>query len=251
MLSPPQAAYTFAAAAGTPARPCTRSSGAPWRWRGGLKWYRPFKNTARHRPTTGLHRHDGVLAAQPHPFYWRAHHRSGMSDVQQSKKSGKKPTPLIIHTDCDASGCAAARPRGHRRPRRDQGLHQLTRYVCCSNLQPVIAIPISCRCPVVCCTDHCRRNDAAQVPNQHGGVWDLWIGGQLDPGMPIHCLCHMGQLSTPALQAAGTKGRRYSMPNARIMLRQAMGGAQGSAFEVTITATELNHTNQARFYLAW
>lgn len=47
-------------------------------------------------------------------------------------------------------------------------------------------------------------------------------------------------------QAAGTKGRRYSMPNARIMLRQAMGGAQGSAFEVTITATELNHTNQAR-----
>lgn len=36
------------------------------------------------------------------------------------------------------------------------------------------------------------------------------------------------------------------MPNARIMLRQAMGGAQGSAFEVTITATELNHTNQAR-----
>lgn len=50
--------------------------------------------------------------------------------------------------------------------------------------------------------------------------------------------------------AAGTKGRRYSMPSSRIMMRQAMGGAMGSSFEVTITATELNHTNQVinKFY---
>ena len=44
------------------------------------------------------------------------------------------------------------------------------------------------------------------------------------------------------LQAAGAKGKRYAMPNARIMLHQGMGGAQGSADEVNIQATELNRT---------
>lgn len=42
--------------------------------------------------------------------------------------------------------------------------------------------------------------------------------------------------------AAGTKGRRFSMPNARIMLQQPNGGAQGSADEVNIQTTELNRT---------
>ena len=42
--------------------------------------------------------------------------------------------------------------------------------------------------------------------------------------------------------AAGTKGRRYSMPNTRIMLQQPNGGAQGSADEVNIQTTELNRT---------
>jgi len=42
--------------------------------------------------------------------------------------------------------------------------------------------------------------------------------------------------------AAGEKGRRYSMPNARIMMVQPMGGAMGSFVEVKITATELNRS---------
>ncbi|QDZ17583.1 proteolytic subunit of ATP-dependent Clp protease [Chloropicon primus] len=40
--------------------------------------------------------------------------------------------------------------------------------------------------------------------------------------------------------AAGDKGKRYSMPNARIMMVQPMGGAMGSFVEVNITAAELN-----------
>jgi ATP-dependent Clp protease, protease subunit len=44
------------------------------------------------------------------------------------------------------------------------------------------------------------------------------------------------------LLAAGTKGRRYSMPNARIMLHQPQGGAEGTKYEVSIQAAELNRT---------
>jgi ATP-dependent Clp protease protease subunit len=42
--------------------------------------------------------------------------------------------------------------------------------------------------------------------------------------------------------AAGTKGKRFSMPSTRIMLQQPNGGAQGSADEVNIQTTELNRT---------
>ncbi|KAK3244107.1 ATP-dependent Clp protease proteolytic subunit 5 [Cymbomonas tetramitiformis] len=47
-----------------------------------------------------------------------------------------------------------------------------------------------------------------------------------------------GGLSAVIL-ASGTKGKRYSMPNTRILLHQPMGGAQGSAYEVNIQAKEL------------
>lgn len=43
-------------------------------------------------------------------------------------------------------------------------------------------------------------------------------------------------------QAAGAKGKRFAMPNTRIMMHQPAGGAMGSADEVNITATELNRT---------
>jgi ATP-dependent Clp protease, protease subunit len=42
--------------------------------------------------------------------------------------------------------------------------------------------------------------------------------------------------------AAGTKGRRFAMPNARIMMHQPAGGTEGTTHEVSIQATELNRT---------
>ena len=44
------------------------------------------------------------------------------------------------------------------------------------------------------------------------------------------------------LLASGARGKRFSMPNTRIMLQQPSGGAMGSADEVNIQATELNRT---------
>lgn len=41
------------------------------------------------------------------------------------------------------------------------------------------------------------------------------------------------------LLAAGTAGKRYALPNARIMIHQPSGGAQGQASDITIQAKEI------------
>jgi ATP-dependent Clp protease protease subunit len=41
------------------------------------------------------------------------------------------------------------------------------------------------------------------------------------------------------LLAAGTKGKRYALPNSRIMVHQPMGGAQGQASDIAIQAKEI------------
>ncbi len=41
------------------------------------------------------------------------------------------------------------------------------------------------------------------------------------------------------LLAAGTKGKRFSLPNARIMIHQPWGGAEGKATDISIAAKEI------------
>ncbi len=41
------------------------------------------------------------------------------------------------------------------------------------------------------------------------------------------------------LLAAGTKGKRFALPNARIMIHQPWGGAQGTASDIVIQAEEI------------
>ncbi|MDE1979467.1 MAG: ATP-dependent Clp endopeptidase proteolytic subunit ClpP [Betaproteobacteria bacterium] len=41
------------------------------------------------------------------------------------------------------------------------------------------------------------------------------------------------------LMAAGAKGKRYSLPNSRIMIHQPSGGAQGQATDIEIQAREI------------
>ena len=44
------------------------------------------------------------------------------------------------------------------------------------------------------------------------------------------------------LLTAGTKGKRYALPNARIMVHQPSGGAQGQATDIEIQAREILNT---------
>src|SRR3954453_6052995 len=78
-------------------------------------------------------------------------------------------------------------------------------------------------------------------------------GGLVTAGMMIYdtmqyvrcdvaTIC-MGQAASMAawLLAAGTKGKRYSLPNARIMLHQPLGGFQGQATDIDIPAKHSGH----------
>jgi ATP-dependent Clp protease protease subunit len=43
------------------------------------------------------------------------------------------------------------------------------------------------------------------------------------------------------LLAAGAKGKRYALPNSRVMIHQPWGGAQGTASDIHIQAKEILH----------
>jgi ATP-dependent Clp protease protease subunit len=57
---------------------------------------------------------------------------------------------------------------------------------------------------------------------------------------PIATYC-LGQAASmgAVLLTAGTKGRRFALPNARIMIHQPWGGAEGKASDIEITAREI------------
>ncbi|MBP7791626.1 MAG: ATP-dependent Clp endopeptidase proteolytic subunit ClpP [Candidatus Goldbacteria bacterium] len=57
---------------------------------------------------------------------------------------------------------------------------------------------------------------------------------------PITTIC-VGQAASMAavLLAAGTKGKRYALPNSRILIHQPMGGVQGQASDIDIHAKEI------------
>ena len=76
-------------------------------------------------------------------------------------------------------------------------------------------------------------------------------GGVVTAGMAIYdtmqyikpditTVC-IGQAASMAavLLTAGTKGKRYSLPNSRILVHQPMGGTQGQASDIAIQAKEI------------
>lgn len=59
---------------------------------------------------------------------------------------------------------------------------------------------------------------------------------------PVSTIC-IGQAASMGalLLCAGEKGRRYALPNARIMIHQPLGGARGQATDIEIQAREIRH----------
>lgn len=84
--------------------------------------------------------------------------------------------------------------------------------------------------------------------NSPGGVVTAGLG-IYDTMRYVKCdiatLC-MGQAASmgAVLLAAGTKGKRYALPNSRIMLHQPMGGFQGQASDIEIHANEILRMRQ-------
>ncbi len=61
----------------------------------------------------------------------------------------------------------------------------------------------------------------------------------------VSTLC-MGMASSMGafLLTAGTKGKRFALPNSKIMIHQPSGGAQGQATDIEITAREILKTRE-------
>jgi ATP-dependent Clp protease protease subunit len=81
-------------------------------------------------------------------------------------------------------------------------------------------------------------------------------GGSVSAGLAIYdtmqfikpdvsTLC-VGQAASMGalLLAAGTKGKRYALPNSRVMIHQPMGGFQGQATDIEIHAKEILYLRQ-------
>lgn len=91
----------------------------------------------------------------------------------------------------------------------------------------------------------------AENPNKDIALYINSPGGIVTSGLAIYdtmryirpdvsTMC-IGQASSMGslLLAAGEKGKRYSLPNARIMIHQPSGGAQGQATDIEIQAREI------------
>lgn len=76
-------------------------------------------------------------------------------------------------------------------------------------------------------------------------------GGSVTDGMAIYDTINflqcdvvtycVGQAASMAtlLLASGTKGKRYALPNSRVMMHQPMGGATGQTSDISIAAREI------------
>jgi ATP-dependent Clp protease protease subunit len=91
----------------------------------------------------------------------------------------------------------------------------------------------------------------SQDPKKEISVYINSPGGSVTAGLaiydtmqfvqcPIATYC-IGQAASMGaiLLTAGDKGRRFALPNARIMIHQPWGGAEGKASDIEITAKEI------------
>jgi len=91
----------------------------------------------------------------------------------------------------------------------------------------------------------------SEAPDKDIYIYINSPGGLVTAGMAIYdtmqyircdvsTLC-VGQAASMGahLLAAGTKGKRYALPNARVMIHQPLGGFQGQATDIEIHAREI------------
>jgi ATP-dependent Clp protease protease subunit len=96
----------------------------------------------------------------------------------------------------------------------------------------------------------------SENPDKDIGLYINSPGGSVYAGMAIYdtmqfvqpqvsTLCTGMAASMGAfLLAAGAPGKRFSLPNARIMIHQPSGGSQGTAADIEIQAREVLHLRQ-------
>lgn len=96
-----------------------------------------------------------------------------------------------------------------------------------------------------------RESDVHVYINSPGGsvTAGLAIYDTMQHLQPNVCTYAIGQTASmgTVLLAAGTAGKRYSLPHSRIMIHQPWGGAQGTAADINIRAKEINRLKQTLY----
>ncbi len=92
---------------------------------------------------------------------------------------------------------------------------------------------------------------ASEDPNKDINIYINSPGGSVSSGLAIYdtmqfvkpditTICMgMGASMAQVLLCAGAKGKRYALPNARILMHQPLGGAQGQATDIEIYTKEM------------
>lgn len=96
----------------------------------------------------------------------------------------------------------------------------------------------------------------AEDPDKEVSIYVNSPGGSVSAGLaiydtmqhikpPVSTIC-VGLAASMAavILAGGTKGRRYCLPNAKTLIHQPLGGAQGQATEIEIAAREILRTKE-------
>jgi ATP-dependent Clp protease protease subunit len=96
----------------------------------------------------------------------------------------------------------------------------------------------------------------AQDSNKDISIYINSPGGSVTAGLAIYDTMNfikadvqtiaMGMAASMAsvLLTAGTKGKRFALPNATVLIHQPLGGAQGQQTEIEIAATEILKTRK-------
>jgi len=101
----------------------------------------------------------------------------------------------------------------------------------------------------------------AENPEKEISLYIHSPGGSITAGLAIYdtmqyvtneisTIC-VGQAASMAsiLLAAGTPGKRISLPNARVLLHQPFGGAQGQASDIAIQAKEILRLRETIYHI--
>ncbi len=96
----------------------------------------------------------------------------------------------------------------------------------------------------------------AEDPEKDISLYINSPGGVITSGMAIYdtmkfikndivTIC-IGQAASMAaiLLSAGTKGKRFALPNSRVLIHQPLGGVQGQATDILIHAKEIERTKE-------
>ncbi|MBQ2042486.1 MAG: ATP-dependent Clp endopeptidase proteolytic subunit ClpP [Firmicutes bacterium] len=91
----------------------------------------------------------------------------------------------------------------------------------------------------------------SEDPDKDINIYINSPGGQITAGMAIYdtmnyikpdiCTICMGMAASMAafLLSSGTKGKRYALPNAEVMIHQPLGGTQGQASDIKIASDHI------------